>query len=865
MNSEKVIQDLTRRFSAPLPEFYRRRIIFWYDEEREFEDQSGEFELPNVKLVKLTGSNAFSIKKLLTVDDTVSNFLVYQPFGYDDIEKDWLLDVELYSESFRADLFSIWMDEMNAASSPALRKTVKDYRKFFGEKRRRAKTAALSEKNGFLSPSSLHLAVMGVLSGAAANPSAVIKAVLSAGVGQDNARFQEFIKYGADKPFWEMVRQGTGYYEETPALERLAAHVLLSAAARTMPIESLSGLDNFLSIPHQSYCYDFVSDWLHSGDCDKLCEIARDIEEELRLPQRFEHLQTADIADVECFPCVNICILKKLMGDVANHLIDVEVITSLVEKRRTFAWYDMVRYYFEGLLQISNIQAFYKEHAAGFHVAVSDKVWKEYTNTYYKMDTYYRLFHLNFIRSLDMPNPELDDLFKRSAEVVEGLYKQWFLGELGRNWTTVCADDLREHGKIPGVSQQTDFYREYVKNAGSRIFVIISDALRYEVAVSLCEQLRRETQAQIDLSSIQGIFPTITKFGMAALLPHTELTVAVKNEKLYVLADGSFTESNNYRDKLLKLANADSIALQAKDIIKSKREERSEWVRGKNVIYVYHDVIDEASHTADTAVFPACENAIQQIKNLVGIIVNNFGATNILITADHGFLYTYRPLSEDDKADKTSFSGLDVEHGRRYAIMQSGAEPDYLLPVKFLDGKTEYKAFAPRESIRIKVNGGGLNYVHGGISLQEMVVPVISYHFLRNDSKEYRYNRVKYDTKPVALSLLSVNRKIGNTVFTLGFYQNEPVSGNREKASYFLYFVDRFGKKISDTQKIIADRTSSEGRDRIFHCTFNLKPLSFSSAEIYYLVIADENGTVLPQREEFQIDIALTMNQFNFF
>ncbi len=44
---------------------------------------------------------------------------------------------------------------------------------------------------------------------------------------------------------------------------------------------------------------------------------------------------------------------------------------------------------------------------------------------------------------------------------------------------------------------------------------------------------------------------------------------------------------------------------------------------------------------AKRAVFPACDDAIAEIKNLVRIIVNEFGGTNILITADHGFLYTY--------------------------------------------------------------------------------------------------------------------------------------------------------------------------------------------------------------------------------
>lgn len=42
MDTDKVIQDLNRRFAVPLPEFYQRRIIFWYDEDKEFEDKTSK-------------------------------------------------------------------------------------------------------------------------------------------------------------------------------------------------------------------------------------------------------------------------------------------------------------------------------------------------------------------------------------------------------------------------------------------------------------------------------------------------------------------------------------------------------------------------------------------------------------------------------------------------------------------------------------------------------------------------------------------------------------------------------------------------------------------------------------------------------
>ena len=58
-------QDLVRRFAVPLPEFYERRIIFWYDEDREFEDQLEDLSLDGVKVVVLNGNNTFAVKKQL--------------------------------------------------------------------------------------------------------------------------------------------------------------------------------------------------------------------------------------------------------------------------------------------------------------------------------------------------------------------------------------------------------------------------------------------------------------------------------------------------------------------------------------------------------------------------------------------------------------------------------------------------------------------------------------------------------------------------------------------------------------------------------------------------------------------------------
>ena len=865
MDLQTIVQDLNKRFAAPLPEFYKRRIVVWHDEDQEFVDRISDIELTNAKIVTLTESNNFYVKKLLNFDDTTGNYLLYVPVSYESKEDNWLLDIELYSEQFRADLVSMWMEELSVPQTPALRKCFKDYRKFFNAQTRRNKMTALG--NPPAKPAQLQLSIMAVLAGIrGTKPGSIIKAVLQSGLDQEkNPIYREFCNYGIEQAFWHMTAQGTGYEEDSPSLQRLATHLLLTASTRTLRQEFLSGLDGFISGAHQAYCYDLVSDWMHSPDAADIYKIAEYVESECKLPQRFMKLQVADLADTEIFPCINEVILIKLMTEISDHIIDVDIITKTVEKRRTCAWYKDVRNYYDGLMQVARMQAFFQSHAAGFHTVEPRKVWQDYTSEYYQMDMYYRLFHVSYAESLKSYHSELDDLWRQVAEKVEGLYTHWFLGELGSNWSDACADDLREYGRVPEVPQQTDFYRRHIASSDSRVYVIISDAMRYEVAASLSEQLSRETQAKVKLSSMEGIFPTITKFGMAALLPHKNLSVAVKSgktDRLAVLVDDQPSEANN-RDKLLKSADAKSVALKYKEIIGMKRAERQALVKGMSVVYIYHDTIDEAGHL-DKSIFGACEEATCEIKNMVRIITNEFGGANILITADHGFLYTYSPLSEDSKVDKTTESDQDAEVGRRYLIMKKGAQPDYLLPVRFLDGTSAFDAFAPRESIRIKMKGGGLNFVHGGISLQEMVVPLIEYHFLRNDSKEYQRNKSKYDTKPVEIAILSASRKISNMIFSLSFFQKEPVSTNREKATYQLYFTDTNGVPVSDIVKLIADKTSENEQERIYRCSFNLKSRKYSAADDYYLVIADENGMQVT-RENFQIDIAFAVDDFDFF
>ena len=854
--NERVQLNLSERFAAPLPEFHRRRIVFWKDEDREFEREIDELNLPGVKVVKLTGTNNFAVKKLLLHDDLDSDFLIYCPVAYRSVEDDWLQDIEYYSEIFRADFISTLMDELNIEPSANMRKAVRLYTKFLESKERRQKLLRIGRN--YTKPLELHIDIMSVLAGSENSAQGIIIAVLSAGLDKEtNGVLTNIRKFGSIEAFWQLVYKYTGYIEEEDKpLGCFAAHVLLTALSYQMMNASvLKGLERFVSETNKTYCHSIVDEWRSREDNEDLYELCRTVENELRLPTRFDKFEPETLVTGDVFPCINESILKQLFAEISDHVVKVDLIMKVCENRRTAGWYKRFSDYFDCLFFIGKMQNFYKEHGGGFHIVEPKKIWKLYTSDFYRMDAYYRHFHYAFGNSLGNANDVLEDSLKHSTEFVEALYQNWFLSELTACWTNAAADDLATLGYVSEIEKQRDFYKRYVVPASSkntRAFVIISDALRYEVASELSERIVRTTKGTAELMSMQAIFPSITKFGMAALLPGKSISV---NDSMDVLVDGNPTRSTVERNAILNATPKASVAIQFGDLLKMKKDERRELVAGKDVIYIYHNSIDAIGDKAPTEskVFDACETAIQELSGILRIIVNELSGTNIFITADHGFLYTYKPLNESDKIGRT-FSGNVYELGRRYALTAPDTTADFLLPVNLereLDAPSgaapAIKGYAPQDTIRMKVQGGGENYVHGGISLQELVVPVIAFKNLRTSSKNY------VEVKNAELKLLSESRKISNLIFSLEFHQRQPVGDKIQPCTYSIYMTDDEGVVISDRQTVIADKTSDNAADRVFRVRFNLKAGTYDKKKVYRLVIANDIDV---EEIEFHIDIA---------
>jgi hypothetical protein len=336
---------------------------------------------------------------------------------------------------------------------------------------------------------------------------------------------------------------------------------------------------------------------------------------------------------------------------------------------------------------------------------------------------------------------------------------------------------------------------------------------------------------------------------MAALLPGIRLSVGSKME---VLVDGNPTISTANREAVLCKENPNSVAVTYNDLLQMNQMQKRDLTKEKDVIYIYHNVIDAIGDklATENKVFKDCTTAIDEISNIVRVIVNDLSGARVLITADHGFLYTYKPLEESQKISMQTFSGDTYEIGRRYALVPTQTTADYLLPVAtdYELGGVPVKGYAPQDIVRIKRPGGGENYVHGGISLQEMVVPVIVYQGMRTGYKNY------VEVKSPGLILISESRRVSNMVFSLNFFQKVPVKDKVQKSDYRICFTDEDGTPVSDIQTIFADRSSVNDLERVFRLKFTLKQMPFDPSKVYRLVIS--NGIDTPEEAEFHFDLA---------
>jgi uncharacterized protein (TIGR02687 family) len=497
---------------------------------------------------------------------------------------------------------------------------------------------------------------------------------------------------------------------------------------------------------------------------------------------------------------------------------------------------------------------FYKEHHPGIPRSSAINMWKNYVNDYYLMDTFYRKFYVAFDQD---PNSEV---LKKLKEMVENLYTNWYMGDLSSHWSQTVEAEVQDTWTLPGVTNQQDFYKRYVSSKvqkGERIFVIISDALRYEVGVEIAEKLNSETRGACEIEPLLSVIPSVTKLGMAALLPHKELDF---DEAEGVLVNGDSSSGLENRKAILESTVSDSIAVHVQEVFAMNKAGRSELFKGKKLIYIYHDTIDAMGDKASTEIytFDAVEKAINEISNLIKIIRDDLSGTNIMITADHGFVYQNDPLVESDKIEKEDLDAIEVK--RRYLLSRESRELDGILTIPLdsvIKNELQLKAYVPKATIRFKTQGSGVNFVHGGASLQEIVVPLIQYKNIRKGQANSR------EIEKVDIKLTNTTRKITNSLFHLSFFQTEKVEEKMIPRTVLVYMADEDGAVISNEETIIGDRTSDNPEDRTFKLRFALKTITYDKNKNYYLIIKDQETGVILEKILFTINLGI-ISDFDF-
>ena len=138
-----------------------------------------------------------------------------------------------------------------------------------------------------------------------------------------------------------------------------------------------------------------------------------------------------------------------------------------------------------------------------------------------------------------------------------------------------------------------------------------------------------------------------------------------------VLSGGESTQGLAAREKLLETGRAGdrAKALSARAVLDMRVDEGKELFRDNDVVYIYHNLIDAIGDKLQTEdqLPKAAEDAIEELTKLVRKLTSaNF--SNILITADHGFLYQHRALDESDFAVADPNGDEILMRNRRFVI-----------------------------------------------------------------------------------------------------------------------------------------------------------------------------------------------------
>jgi uncharacterized protein (TIGR02687 family) len=852
LNITQITSALQDLFNEPLKDGEQRKIVFWVDKDKEFVEEIDQVELDGVKVQTLSNNNQFYMKYLLEEEDSTSSYLIYTNLELG-VEDNWLADTVLYSKTFYADRISLILNEIRI--DPSLRAVVKKYEKFFSNKERFRKFQAFSIES--YTEEIIEVAIMSVLCHVKTPDfETVLKTVLMDTLNDnDNKYLSQMDKFFDTNVFWAYVANLYGYEREMKILKTLFIHLAVTAFSHSVNEKYLTDIKDYIAIRNKANSLIFIDHWMHhKTDYQIFNDYAEMVEQEIQLPNLIQSVPIDEFKQAETFSYIDRAVIIYIANSLMEKLEDYEDYIKLIKLRRAKHFYEKYDCLYEALYYTVKMHEFHKEYHQGIPSGQAIDIFKAYHKEYHVMDTYYRKFYVAYDEESN------HELLIKLKDLVEYLYTNWFMGELSTYWSQVVKAEMVDQWLLHGVLNQQDFYSSIVAphiRKGERAFVIISDAMRYEIGVELAERLNTETIGSCDIETMLGVIPSVTKLGMASLLPHKTLDLDASGR---VLVDGKDSSGLDNRKAIIETTVEDSLAVRYQDIRDMNKAGRREIFKGKKLIYIYHDTIDAMGDKASTEIytFNAVETAINQLYDLVKIIRDDLSGTNIYITADHGFLYQREPLEESDKIEKEQMGMIEVK--RRYILTKEKREIPGQLAINLysvIKNQEHINVYVPNGTIRNRMQGTGANFVHGGASLQEIVVPLLSFK-----NKRVGQKGVQAISK-VDIKLTSTTRRITNSIFNLNFFQTEKVEEKMNPRTVVIYMADVEGNILSNEETIIGDRSFDNPADRTFRLQFVLKSVPYDRNKTYYLLMKDTETGIVTDKVPFTINLGI-VSDFDF-
>ena len=664
----------------------------------------------------------------------------------------------------------------------------------------------------------------------------VLRTVLTDAGFKDNPYLAEFKKYDLLDAFWRQAQDVFGYADENPTLEKFTMTMFVTYVAKVIPADMPVAWKPFISFKSGNviaFIDNLMNSYIYG---DRFDEISKMVYDSLKADAEFGKFPVEALVSCGIFAGIDELLIEWAterleLEDVAAKLGDTSIPQLTKQRRQGHFGKRYANEYFVLQNAWSIISGSQYAPSANLNEMV-----KNYTSELYKMDCYYRYFYYYLDKLEDVTR------FDKLKELVENIYANEYLAKVCTNWNDLFSTEWESLQ----ITKQPDFFSRNVNYAKDQLVVIISDALRYEVGMTLLEKLQADEKCTATMKTMASMLPSITQYGMAALLPHRILELT---EDYSVLVDGQKTDTLEQRQAILQKYKTASRCVQYDDIKNlSVTDLRSIFTR-QDVVYIYHNQIDARGDKLNTEneVFNACTEAVDELSALIRRLTTSANRSRFIVTADHGFIYRRNKLSESDKIG--SVSGTADVLSRRYLLSTEAVVTEGVAATELgamMQNKDERMVSYPVGADIFKASGSGLNYVHGGCSPQEMLVPLI----------EVKTEKGYKETTTAQIALVSLTSKITNLITSLDFVQTDAVSDVVKETTYRIYFVDDNDEKISNEHLYVADKKDKDTVKRVFRLRFSFKNKKYSKNQKYYLVAYDDNNSLEVLRHEIVMDIA---------